>query len=118
MCVIHIHALICSLSKLDSQIKQGQPQEEITRDRALVDHLFDLCEEKIDQNRTALRRNTDASAIAAAEAGLKWGQELPNANYAIPERTPDQTALGQGKVVDQTSIPQFGEGTTYNGPSL
>ena len=118
MCVIHIHALICSLSKLDSQIKQGQPQEEITRDRALVDHLFDLCEEKIDQNRTALRRNTDVSAITAAEAGLKWGQELPNSNYAIPERTPDQTALGQGKVVDQTSIPQFGEGTTYNGPSL
>ena len=53
----------------------------------------------------------------AAAAALKRIDTLPNAHYAIPERTPD-AARGTGLRVDQTHIPQFGAGSVFAGPKV
>ena len=38
---------------------------------------------------------------------------MPNSNYVIPEKTPDESALGKGRVLDQAHIQQFGAGSLF-----
>ena len=49
---------------------------------------------------------------------MEWSKGLPNDEYAIPESTPDVSARGQGKKIDQTQIPQFGDGSMFKGAEL
>jgi hypothetical protein len=51
--------------------------------------------------------------LKAAEKAWEFGESLPNADYYIPESTPDMDARGTGKVCDQESIKQFGAGSLY-----
>ena len=113
--VICIHGLICSLSRLDRDIRNGISGEDLDRDRATVEHLFDLFEHEIEFQRRELRSNTDKSMRPVAAAALKWGESLPNSDYVIPERTPVEAVRGTGKVVDQSMIQQFGDGTVFAG---
>jgi len=55
---------------------------------------------------------------SAADAAFEWSKGLPNSEYAIPESTPDASARGHGKQVDQGQIPQFGEGSIFKGEEL
>ena len=116
--VISIHAMICSLSRLDMDIRNGAPANDIDRDRYVVEHLFALFEEQIDREMLLLRKNCDASGRKAAEHLLKWGDTLPNSDYAIPESTPVDSARGHGKKVDQEMIQQFASGSVFRGESL
>ena len=113
--VVAIHALICSLSRLDMEIRKGEPSEKIERNRALVEHLFSISEEQIEREMMSLRRNSDKSSMKAAGLVLNWSESLPNSNYAIPESTPVESARGKGKTVDQGMIQQFGSGTVFSG---
>ncbi len=113
--VINIHGLICSLSRLDKEIRDGVSGEDLDRDRRIVEHLFDLFEHEIESNRKELRCNTDKSMRVAAAAALKWSESLPNSDYVIPEKTPVDGARGSGKTIDQSMIQQFGEGTVFAG---
>jgi hypothetical protein len=113
--VINIHGLICSLSRLDKEIRDGVSGEDLDRDRSTVEHLFDLFEHEIESNRKELRCNTDKSMRVAAAAALKWSESLPNSDYVIPEKTPVDGARGSGKTIDQSMIQQFGEGTVFAG---
>ena len=116
--VVQLHALICALSKLNQTVQKGHSEEAANHERCLVEHLFSLVESSIEQTRTQLRRNSDASMKRAAATALHWGQTLPNSEYAIPESTPDESALGTGKDLNQDHVPQFGEDTTFNGPGI
>jgi hypothetical protein len=112
--VINIHVMITSMSKLDQLIRVGPGGEALARDRAIVNHLFALLEEEIDQQRAGLRRNTDESMRACIGGILEWGAALPNGDYAIPESTPVTSALGNGKQVDQAALAQFGTGSMFD----
>ncbi len=59
-----------------------------------------------------LRQNIDETMRMAAEVALRQVATLPNADYAMPEKTPDMSARGTGREPDQTLIPQFGSGST------
>jgi acyl-CoA dehydrogenase family protein 9 len=113
--VICIHGLICALSRLDRDIRHGISGEDLDRDRATVEHLFDLFEHEIEFQRRELRNNTDKSMLVAAASALKWSDSLPNSDYVIPEKTPVESARGSGKTVDQSMIQQFGDGTVFTG---
>ena len=113
--VIAIHAMVCSLSRLDSDIRNSESAEDIQRYRGLVEHLFSILEEQTDSEMLALRKNSDKSSMKAADLVLNWSKSLPNSNYAIPESTPVESARGHGKTIDQEMIQQFGSGTVFTG---
>jgi hypothetical protein len=69
--------------------------------------------EIIESRLRGLYKNADETMRRAAAAGIKIVDDLPNAQFAIPESTPDETARGKGRELDQTHIPQFGSGTTF-----
>jgi alkylation response protein AidB-like acyl-CoA dehydrogenase len=113
--VICIHGLICVLSRLDKETRDGIPEADLQRNRLLVEHLFDLYEHEIEELRREIRDNTDDSMRRAAASVMEWGRTLPNSDYAIPEKTPVESARGSGKKIDMSQIEQFGEGTIFNG---
>ena len=113
--VIRIHALICSLSKLDVNMKNGLSGAELEYEQSVVEHLFALFEHDIEVTRSELRQNCDSTVARAAQNALDWSKTLPNSKYVIPESTPDASARGHGKQVDQTQIRQFGEGSVFSG---
>jgi hypothetical protein len=65
---------------------------------------FELCLRGLD-------RNTDATMRVAADAAWSTLGSLPYSDYSIPEKTPVESALGQGRVPDQSFIRQFGGGS-------
>ena len=117
-CFIKLHAMICSLSKLDLSIRNGVSGKELDQERNIVEHLFTLFEHDIEIKRMELRNNSDETMASAADAAFEWSKGLPNSDYAIPESTPDASARGHGKQVDQNQIPQFGEGSIFKGEEL
>ncbi len=113
-----LHAMSCSVSKLDRNLRNGLDGDALEHEMAIVDHLCALAGHEIDLQLNALRRNTDASMKKAAATVAKWIETLPNSDYSIPERTPDLAARGHGKNVDQSAIPQFGSGSVFSGVSF
>jgi alkylation response protein AidB-like acyl-CoA dehydrogenase len=112
MAVVWIHAMTCSLSRLDLSMRKGLDGAALEHDLAVVNHVFALGGEEIDTALRDLWKNTDDSMRKAAAVALRRADALPNAEYSIPERTPDLKARGLGRKPDQTNIPQFGSGTT------
>ncbi len=110
MC-IWIHAMTCSLARLNQSILNGLDEKELDRDRAIVDHICSLARHQFNEALGELDTNTDVSMRIAADAAWAFGESLPHSDYSIPEKTPDETALGQGRVQDQTHIQQFGSGS-------
>jgi alkylation response protein AidB-like acyl-CoA dehydrogenase len=116
MCALWIHAMTCSLSRLDANIRNGLDGAELEREMAIVTHLCAMANEDIANQLRQLETNTDATMRKAAAQVLKWADSLPNAHYDIPERTPDQSARGNGRPEPTEGIPQFGSGSIYAGP--
>ncbi len=112
MAVVWIHAMTCSLSKLDMNMRKGLDGAALEHDLAVVNHVFALGGEEIDNALRDLWKNTDDTMVKAAAVALKRTDALPNSDYSIPERTPDLKARGTGRKPDQTNIPQFGSGST------
>ncbi|MHC4109383.1 MAG: acyl-CoA dehydrogenase family protein, partial [Planctomycetota bacterium] len=110
--VLWIHAMACSLSRLDRSIRDGTNGEPLEQETKIVEHLCELAAEAVHRQTQLLRRNTDATVPSAAQAIMKQMDALPNSDYVIPEKTPDESARGTGRVPDQTHIRQFGSGST------
>jgi hypothetical protein len=108
--VIWIHAMMCTLSKMDQSISNNTGETELEEEMMVVEHVSALAGEEIDRALRGLRDNTDETMRNAAEAALKQVDNLSNADYVIPEKTPDETFRGTGTKPDQTHIPQFGSG--------
>jgi hypothetical protein len=107
---VWIHAMMCSLSKMDRSIRRGMAGAALEEEMKVVEHVSALAAEEIDLALRGLRINTDETMRAAARVAIKQIDELPSADYVIPEKTPDESAYGTGKKPDQTHIPQFGSG--------
>ena len=110
---IWIHAMACSISKMDMNIRKGVGEKQLAHDRAMLDYIMSYGTYKINGWLRALRENPDATMLKAAEKALEFGESLPNADYYIPESTPDMNARGKGKVCDQESLKQFGGGSVF-----
>ncbi|MBT4583454.1 MAG: acyl-CoA dehydrogenase [Phycisphaerae bacterium] len=108
-----IHAIACSLSKLDRDIRRGVDEKQLAHDRAMVDFIMSYGTYKINGWLRALRQNPDATMLKAAEKAWEFGESLPNEDYYIPEKTPDLAARGTGKVCNQDALKQFGGGSIY-----
>ncbi|MDG2291878.1 MAG: acyl-CoA dehydrogenase family protein [Phycisphaerales bacterium] len=109
--VIWIHAMGCCLSRLDQSIRNGIDDHQLKHDRALVDHICAMGHEAFEGCIRNLDRNTDATMRAAADAAWATLGSLPYSDYSIPEKTPVESARGQGRVADQSFIKQFGGGS-------
>jgi hypothetical protein len=110
---IWIHAMACSISKMDKAIRDGSNDKQLAHDRAMLDYIMSYGVYKINGWLRSLRQNPDVTMLAAAEKAWEFGESLPNEEYYIPESTPDLSARGTGKVCDQDAIKQFGSGTIY-----
>jgi alkylation response protein AidB-like acyl-CoA dehydrogenase len=102
---IHMFAMACSLSKLNSQIEAGESGTQFEADKAAVRHFFDIGELKIKENIRALYDNADESMMKASEAAITHNDTLVNSQFAIPESSP--VAKGTGKNTKNEHIPEF-----------
>jgi len=113
LCAINIHAITCCLSRVDATIRSGVNGQALEDELTIVRYVCDWLGQEIDNDLRGLYHNTDDTMRAAAKVALRQIDELPNDAYAIPESTPDETAHGKGRELDQTHIQQFGAGSTY-----
>ncbi|MFO0961450.1 MAG: acyl-CoA dehydrogenase family protein [Phycisphaerales bacterium] len=120
-CAICIHAMVCSLSKLDRNLRAGLDGEALAYETAVVEHLCALMNMEIETELRALRVNTDETMKRAADAVARRIDTLPNKDFSIPERTPDMQARGSGRTlrpVDVAAIPDFGSGSAFQGEKI
>ena len=110
--VTWMHAMTCSLARLDRSIRSGVNGKELADERVLVDYVCTIAGEEIDANLRALHHNSDRKIKPACDVAARQISALPNSDFAIPEATPDKSAHGTGIKQDQTHIPQFGSGST------
>ena len=103
---IFIHAWMCTLSKLDKEIRAGHGGIEFEKSKTAALHFFDLAELEIKKALDALEINADGTLHAAAEAAMAVNDTLPASEFVIPERTPTEF-LGKGRKPDQSHIKQF-----------
>jgi len=115
MAVLWIHALACSLSRLDRGLRNGLDGEALGYETAMVDHIAAMAVEEHERALASLRQHCDDTMRRAAAASLRRSDSLPNADYVVPERTPDRSALGQGKKTPAAAVPQFGAGSVFTG---
>ena len=108
---IWIHAMTCSLSRLDQSIRNGIDAQQLEHDRAIVAHICAIGQHSVNESMRGLDVNTDDTMRAAADAAWSTLGSMPHSDYSIPEKTPVESALGQGRVTDQTFIKQFGSGS-------
>ncbi len=47
----------------------------------------------------------------AADAAWSLLDSMPHSDYIVPEKTPDESAFGNGRPLDQSHIQQFGSGS-------
>ena len=119
---ILLHASLCTLARLDMDLKGHQGRGaaaggEFERDRTAAIHFLDLAEVEIHDNLRNLYENADDSMLAAAGAAMKHSESLPNTQYIIPEKSP--IAKGTGRTPRQDGIKQFpGDGIpAHAGPT-
>ena len=110
--VMWIHAIVCSLAKLDKALRDRVNGQQMEQDIRTVDHICAIAEDEFNASIRALRQNTDRTMVRCASAAMKQMDLAPNSDYVIPEKTPDKSAAGTGRTPDQTHIPQFGSGST------
>ena len=112
--VIWIHAITCTLSRIDQSIRAGVNGDQLRDEIRTVEHICAMGGEEIERNLRNLTRNTDETMRRCAQAALNLVSAKPNSDYMIPEKTPDESALGTGRVPDQTHIQQFGSGSLFD----
>lgn len=105
-----IHAALCTLAKLDADLKahstKGNGADlEFERDRLAALHFLDLAECEFHHAIRSLYDNADETMLKAAEAALRHGETLPNDQFIISERSPN--AKGTGRTPRQDGIKQF-----------
>ena len=103
--------MTCSLSRLDQSIRNGIDAQQLEHDRTIVAHICAIGQHSINESMRGLDVNTDDTMRAAADAAWSTLGSMPHSDYSIPEKTPVESALGQGRVTDQTFIKQFGSGS-------
>jgi alkylation response protein AidB-like acyl-CoA dehydrogenase len=117
-CATWLHAMACSLARLDLSIRSGSNGEALADEVRIVEHICAMAHHEIGRNTRELRRSPDRTVHPCYEAAMRQVEALPNPDYVIPERTPDESARGKGRKPDQTHIPQFGSGSTVEAQNV
>jgi hypothetical protein len=117
-CALWIHAMSCTLSRCDANIRAGLQGADLVHELMVVDQLCAIGNARIDEETRALRWNYDAISRSCAESVLDRADLLSNADYAIPERTPVMAARGTGRPATTDAIQQFGSGSAFHGGML
>ncbi|RMH30636.1 MAG: acyl-CoA dehydrogenase [Planctomycetota bacterium] len=112
---ILLHAMACTLSRLDRQLRAGEDGVEFERDRTAAEHFLDLAELEIRSRFRELTENADSTMLTAAEAALRHTDTLPNSEFVIPEKSP--VAAGTGRTPCQDGIRQFPGDTRSAAPT-
>ncbi|HVZ93531.1 MAG TPA: acyl-CoA dehydrogenase family protein [Phycisphaerales bacterium] len=102
---IYLHAMACTLSKLDRQLRAGEDGVEFERDRTAAMHFLNMAEGWIRDRWRELRENSDETMRTAATAAIAHNDTMPNSLFAIPEASP--IAKGTGRRLKQDGIKQF-----------
>ncbi len=102
---LYLHAWACTLSRLDHDLRQGAEGTEHEANKAGALHFFEIAEIEINNRFRGLYENADGSMRVAAEAALRHSDTLPNAEFIIPEKSPN--AQGTGREPTQEGIKQF-----------
>lgn len=113
---IMLHAWLCTLAKLDRDIKAhagNGSDAEFLRDKSAAMHFFDIAEMEIHQFFRELYEHGDETMLAAADKAMAHSATLPSANFVIPEKTPTDLR-GKGRKTKQEGIKQF-PGEAYKG---
>ena len=97
----------------DQSIRAGTNGNSHRDEIRTVEHICAIAGAEIDANKRALYHNTDETMRRCARAALDHVSTLPHADFAIPEKTPDETAYGKGRTLEQNHIRQFGAGSMF-----
>ncbi len=100
-----LHAMACTLARLDRQLRAGASGPAFERDRAAGVHFLDMAAHEVRAAFAALYDHADDSMAAAAKAALAYSDSLPTSRFIVPERSP--VAAGQGRVAAKEFIKQF-----------
>jgi len=111
--VCWIHAIACSLARIDQSIRRGTNGSNLEDEMRTVEHICAIGGQEIEDNMRRLYQNADETMRRAAKANYRQLASVPNSEYSIPERTPDKTAFGTGRELKQDHIRQFGSGSLY-----
>jgi alkylation response protein AidB-like acyl-CoA dehydrogenase len=97
-----LHAWACTLSKLDSERRDGA-------EGALADaagrYFMALAEDEIRRSLAGVLRNADEAMRTAAEAELRFIDTLPDGRFVLPESSP--VARGLGRIPARDALPSF-----------
>ncbi|TVQ60672.1 MAG: acyl-CoA dehydrogenase [Phycisphaerales bacterium] len=102
---VWLHGWVCTLSKLDQQIRKGESGPEFERDKAAALHFFDIAETSCHQRWRELYESADGTMRQAADAAYAFSDTQPNSEFVIPEASP--VAKGTGRKPKQEGIKQF-----------
>lgn len=118
LAALWLHAIACSLSKFDANLRKGLDGTALEHESTVVDHLCAHANAEFAAALRSLRANHDATARKAGESVLKWIDTRPNELFALPEKSPNADARGRdghGFHADQSQIHQFGDGSIFTG---
>ncbi|HED53213.1 MAG TPA: acyl-CoA dehydrogenase [Phycisphaerales bacterium] len=108
LAAIQLHAWVCTLSKLDMDIRRhgNNGGAEFERDKAAAIHFFNLAELEIEKQFRDGYRNPDDTMEIAAHAAMKHNDTLPANLFIIPEKTPTEFR-GKGRKPRAEAIKKF-----------
>ncbi|MCP4836812.1 MAG: acyl-CoA dehydrogenase [Phycisphaera sp.] len=118
LAALWLHAMTCSLSKIDANIRSGLDGAALEHELTVVEHLCALGNSNFNHELRSLRSNHDETSRKAGVSVLQWIDGLPNKDYALPEKSPNADARGRdghGFHADQEQIQQFGSGSKFDG---
>ncbi|MCP4069316.1 MAG: acyl-CoA dehydrogenase [Phycisphaeraceae bacterium] len=116
-----IHAMLCSLSKCDSNLRKGLDGAALEHEIKIIEHLCAHGNAAFADAMRSLRMNDDATTRRAGLSVLAWIDQYPTEDYVTPETSPVADARsrdGHGFHADQNQIQQFGEGSVFSGEKV
>jgi alkylation response protein AidB-like acyl-CoA dehydrogenase len=119
--VLWIHAMLCSLSKCDSNLRKGLDGAALEHEMKIIEHLCAHGNAAFTEAMRSLRTNDDATTRRAGLSVLAWIDQYPTEDYVTPETSPVADARGRdghGFHADQSQIQQFGEGSVFKGEKV
>ena len=112
-CAVWLHAMSCTLSRVDHAIREGAEGTSLRQEMAIVNHVFALGKHRILGHIRSLKSNTDETMRTLATELDSFVDTLPDSDFFIPERTPVESVQGKGRRHDNDAIPQFGSGSVF-----
>jgi len=109
MCALYLYACAAVLGRLDRTLRSGQDGVEVEHEKAAAGFFLRHADLEFRNEIRRLRDNIDDSLRSSAPVVRRFIDNLPNDQFAIPEKSPN--ARGTGRKLSQEGIKQFGSGS-------